>query len=128
MTKRILVAEDEPLVRKITVRVLHEAGYEAQGAEDGETALELATGDEPFDLLIVDQRMPRLLGDELIERARARWPDQPVIRLLGNPDDADARPVDVTCVTLRKPYTPPQLLAAVEACLNEGRGPGRAGS
>ncbi len=117
MTSRILVAEDEPLVRMITVRVLRDGGYDTEAAEDGESALALALADPPFDLLIVDQRMPRLLGDELIERVRERWPDQRVIRLMGNPNDAESRPVDVTCMTLRKPYTPPQLLAAVEACL-----------
>jgi CheY-like chemotaxis protein len=121
MTTRILVAEDEPLVRQLTVRVLRESGYDVQGAADGEAALELAVADPPFDLLIVDQRMPRLLGDELIRRVREQWPSQPVIRLLGYPADADTRPVDKTCITLRKPYTPPQLLAAVEECLG-GRG------
>ena len=117
--RRILVAEDEPMVRDLTIRVLREGGYDAVGAADGELALELATTDLPFDLLIVDQRMPFLQGDQLIERVRERYPDQLVIRLLGNPEDADTRPVDVTCVTLRKPYTPPQLLAAVARCLGE---------
>lgn len=114
---RILVAEDEPLVRQLTVRVLRDAGYEVEAAADGEAALALALADPPFDILMVDQRMPRLLGDELIERVRHRWPGQLAIRLLGFPGDADARPVDGACVTLRKPYAPPQLLAAVAECL-----------
>lgn len=115
---RILVAEDEPLVRHLTVRVLRDAGYEIEAAGDGETALALALADPPFDIIMVDQRMPRLLGDELIKRVRERWPAQLAIRLLGYPADADSRPVDTGCLSLRKPYTPTQLLAAVEECLN----------
>ena len=117
MTTRILVAEDDPIVRMLTARVLREGGYDVAEAEDGEAALAIALAGPPFDLMIVDQRMPGVLGDQLIERVRQQQPGQLVIRLLGNPDDAETRPVDATCVTLRKPFTPAQLLARVEDCL-----------
>ena len=69
VVKRILVADDEPTTRLLIRRLLEAEGYEVAVAEDGIEALERLTA-EAFDVLVVDVRMPRLGGLELLSRLR----------------------------------------------------------
>jgi len=74
----ILYAEDEPSLRVCLSELLRQAGYEVTPAEDGEqawTALQAGS----YDLLITDNRMPRISGAELILRLRRRDTALPVI-------------------------------------------------
>ncbi|MFP4502979.1 MAG: PAS domain S-box protein [Candidatus Hydrogenedentota bacterium] len=74
-TEVILVAEDDPGVRRLARSILDRAGYEVITAEDGEDALEkFRQNQDRIDLLLVDVVMPRLGGRELFERARALCP------------------------------------------------------
>jgi DNA-binding response OmpR family regulator len=111
--KRVLVVDDNEPVLGIVLRALGSDGYSALGALDGVSALEMiGTEPEPFDLLIVNQQLPRMPGDELVRRVRASRPSQPVLRILGNPVDAEEHPLD-DCDTLVKPFPPARLLAEV---------------
>jgi CheY-like chemotaxis protein len=78
--KRILVVDDEPLVRDSVRMVLAFDGYEVQTASGGTEALELLEH-ESFDLVITDFNMPGIKGDELAVKIKARWPRKPVIML-----------------------------------------------
>lgn len=72
--RRILVAEDEPLVREFLRRLLGQEGVDVTEASDGEEAWEkLAHAD--FDLVIADVRMPRMDGQELYERVAEERPE-----------------------------------------------------
>ena len=72
--RRILVAEDEPVVLELLARLLTDAGAEVTLAQDGEEAWKLLVN-ETFDLVITDLCMPNVCGEELYERVAAERPD-----------------------------------------------------
>jgi CheY-like chemotaxis protein len=86
MSARILVVDDEPSVRSFVDRVLREGGYVVRLASDGASALALLEEEGPFDLLLTDQVMPSMNGDELARRARIASPDMKVLYLTGFSD------------------------------------------
>jgi CheY-like chemotaxis protein len=83
---RILVVDDEDLVRKFVNRVLRQAQYETMVAGDGAEAMEVASKHGPFDLLVTDVMMPKMTGDELARRLRASDPGLKVLYLTGFSD------------------------------------------
>ena len=84
--KRILIADDEELIRAIVRRALGD-GYEISEAADGEETWQKLTMAEPdFDLVILDWNMPRFSGRELLERITARDPEAKVLLLSGRLD------------------------------------------
>ena len=118
---RILVVDDMDAVREITVRELHEAGYEAIGAIDGPAALALleATPLGWFALILTNTVMPSMTGAELIQRALERDPNQRALHMTGHPDqqfDGEAG-VPGHVPVLRKPFSPEQLVEAVSNAL-----------
>ncbi|MDB5640908.1 MAG: response regulator receiver [Hyphomicrobiales bacterium] len=81
--KRVLVVDDEDMVRDVVIWVLEDLGFEVMGASSGDQAVDLiAPG--AIDLLLTDIRMPgRLDGWTLAEKARETIPDLPVIYVSG---------------------------------------------
>ena len=67
----ILVAEDNPVNQRVIRGLLEHAGHTTYLAHDGEEALTmLESGDQPFDLAIIDMHMPQLSGPEVVQRWR----------------------------------------------------------
>ncbi|MFO0627315.1 MAG: response regulator [Polyangiales bacterium] len=120
---RLLIAEDEPLIRHVTVRALRAAGYDVCDAQDGEEALRLATRLDNIDALITDVVMPVMGGVELSERLRARRPELPVLFISGySPTLLEGRRMERRSVSyLPKPFTPKQLLLELDALLGQPR-------
>ncbi|RIK36922.1 MAG: DNA-binding response regulator [Chloroflexi bacterium] len=83
MTSRVLIVDDEPVVRSFLVRVLEQAGYTVQAAHHGRDALQRLQA-APFDVLLTDIKMDQLDGVQLLARARAQYPDMAVILLTGH--------------------------------------------
>jgi DNA-binding response OmpR family regulator len=83
MTNKVLVVDDEPVVRSFLVRVLEQAGYAAQAAHNGREALHQLE-QSPFDVLLTDIKMDQLDGVQLLAQARARYPEVAVILLTGH--------------------------------------------
>ncbi|RPI53666.1 MAG: response regulator, partial [Chloroflexi bacterium] len=75
---RILVVDDEPTTRRAVARALGLSGYEAESAASGEQALELLAA-RPYDLLLLDLRMPGMDGVEVMARAQERHPNLLII-------------------------------------------------
>jgi DNA-binding response OmpR family regulator len=63
---RILVAEDEELVRRMMQAALKQRGHQVEACSDGQAALRKLQ-EQPFDVLITDYRMPKMTGVELIK-------------------------------------------------------------
>ncbi len=83
---RLLVVDDEASVRHLLVRYFERLGYQITEREDGLAALEyLESHPQAVDLLLTDLVMPRMGGQELVERVRARWPRLPVLCMSGTP-------------------------------------------
>jgi PAS domain S-box-containing protein len=91
-TETILVAEDEPMVRRLIQVVLEQSGYRLLIAEGGEEALRIADRfPGGIDLLLTDVVMPKMSGRELSEQLVARRPGTRVLFMSGYTDDAMIR-------------------------------------
>jgi DNA-binding NtrC family response regulator len=83
-TPKILVVDDEEIVRRSYRRLLDEARYSAQTAADGSAALD-AMQREPFDVVLLDLRLPGGDGMGVLRSIRERWPAAEVVIITGNP-------------------------------------------
>ncbi|MEE9400487.1 MAG: response regulator [Dehalococcoidia bacterium] len=77
MSKRILVIDDDEFVRKSFTLALSGSGYEVDTAESGEKGIEKA-GNERYDLIYLDLKMPGLNGVETLRELRKRDRDIPI--------------------------------------------------
>jgi CheY-like chemotaxis protein len=126
-TGRVLVVEDEPLVRALAVRVLRGAGYDVLEAADADRALALvASPDHPrVDLLVTDVVMPRCSGPELAHRLRAALPALPVLFASGymvRMEDVQ-RELGPGTGFIAKPFTPDELARKVRELLGPAGAP-----
>ena len=119
--ERVLVVEDEELVRGFVRRALEGAGYEILLAEDGQDALDvMGASDAPVDLVLTDVVMPRLNGTELAERIAGLAPGVPVLFMSGYlPNHTlSAHLWDNPELLLRKPFTSTELRTRVRLTLD----------
>jgi CheY-like chemotaxis protein len=107
---KILVVEDDPLVRIVAVEALLDAGFEVVEADNGPDALKHCT--DSLDVLFTDIRLPgALTGWDIAEHYRERNPAMPVIYATGY-SQIEPRPVSGS-VWFQKPYSPGQLVSAI---------------
>lgn len=116
--RRVLVVDDEPVIRDLTAAALKRAGHHVDTAKDGAEAwgiLQL----HGYDLLITDYNMPQLSGVELIKKLRATRMDLPVILVTGSvpTDVVSCHPWPQPEATLFKPVIFAELFAAVRTVL-----------
>lgn len=101
---RILLAEDEMLIRELAVEDLAEAGFEVVATGSGDEALAVLEADGDFALLFTDIRMPgEIDGLELARRGKAILPGLRVIYATGYEDGLVDLSSHERCI--RKPYT-----------------------
>jgi PAS domain S-box-containing protein len=116
---RILVVDDDELVRGAVARTLRGAGHRVTEASNGKEALEIARGDPArFDLLVTDMVMPNLAGRDLASALRADRARHPVLFMSGYADDEailDGREPETDF--LHKPFSRDGLLAKVAGLL-----------
>jgi two-component system alkaline phosphatase synthesis response regulator PhoP len=121
MVRRILVADDEAPIANAVAMKLRNAGFEVAVALDGQEAYERATAERP-DFIVTDLQMPGMSGLELSARLTAELaPGIPTILLTAKgfelePKDLEGLPI--RCV-MTKPFSPRELLAAVQDALGE---------
>lgn len=103
---RILVVEDEFLIRLTLVEALSDEGFKVLEAETGDAALPILQSDPAICLLLTDIQLPGSLnGRALAMKARENLPHLPIIFMTGRPevgDEAQRSPHDVF---ISKPYT-----------------------
>ncbi len=86
--KKILVAEDEPQLRKLMLSKFESSGFAALGAEDGSVALEKALKEHP-DVILLDILMPVMDGIEMLRKLRTdAWGKSALVMLLSNLRDS----------------------------------------
>jgi CheY-like chemotaxis protein len=116
-TLRILVVDDELIVRSWIARLLQEEGYAVEIATDGAEALRIAQeAPEEFDLVVTDVRMPQMDGWQLGRRVREEWPGLPVLYISGY-DVHQSAPGPHAF--LRKPFEADDLLRRVAELLRD---------
>jgi signal transduction histidine kinase/CheY-like chemotaxis protein len=120
-TETILVAEDDPTVRQLAVRVLERAGYHAIIAVDGEDAVRLFREHaSKISCALLDVVMPRLGGREAFQRIKALDPEMKAIYCSGyDPSMAQVGFVmDDDARLIQKPFVPEALLTALREILD----------
>jgi len=122
MSARILVVDDEEIVRRSCLRALGDSGHQVEAVESGAEALS-RIGDGGCDLLILDIMMPKMDGVEVLRRVKESHPDIEVIMITGLSQIATA----VSAMKLGafdylpKPFDPDELKLAVERALERRR-------
>ena len=114
--KRVLVVEDEEVVRGLVRQMLAGEGYEVLVAQDGEEAIELA-GRSTIDVLLTDLTMPKVGGREVAERLRESQPGLRVIYMSGYAEDLPTGALPPATSFLGKPFTFSELTETVHSLL-----------
>jgi PAS domain S-box-containing protein len=120
----ILVVEDEPQVRQLTVECLQTLGYTVLVASGGLQALRVSRGhDGPIQLLLTDVVMPQLSGRELVEQLLPERPEMRVLYMSGHTDRLVVKQVssDPNVAFLSKPFTVESLSQKVQSVLRDSR-------
>jgi CheY-like chemotaxis protein len=111
---RILVADDEPMIREVIQMYLSEDNHVVESAVNGREALEKFM-ESDYDVVLTDRSMPELNGDELAVAVKKHRPNVPVILLTGFGEVMKAegeRPAGVDAI-IAKPFTLEVLRAAL---------------
>ena len=123
MAQRILVAEDEPHIRRILLALLESESFDIEVAVDGRQALARLASPSEYDLILTDLRMPHHTGIEILERIQAmeHRRETPVIMLTAKGLDADRRAAVALGARdfITKPFSPKKLLARIHELLDE---------
>lgn len=112
---RVLVVEDERLVRGLTQRILSSAGFEVRAVAGADEALVLLEREAPFDTVLTDIAMPGMTGLDLAMRLRLEHRELPIVFMTGYADDRTLPPgysIDEDWL-LRKPFTPAELVSTI---------------
>jgi CheY-like chemotaxis protein len=115
--KRVLVADDDPVILRLIQVNLELEGYQVLTANNGEEAVETATAEHP-DLVILDIMMPRMDGYQACEQLKSETATQdiPIVFLSAKAQQADIEKGKSFGVEeyLTKPFDPTELLAVVD--------------
>ena len=120
---RVLIVEDEADLAAALRRLLEEAGFSADVADDGEAGLTLAL-DEAYDLVVLDLMLPRLQGERIIAELRTRRRGVPVLVLTARDLVADrVRVLDAGADDyVMKPFEPAELVSRCRALVRRTTG------
>jgi CheY-like chemotaxis protein len=115
---RILVVEDEFLIRLTLVEALGDEGFNVVEAESGDAGLVALEADTGIQLLLTDIQLPGSLdGRGLARRARQTRPDLPIVYMTGRPDPAAEATATANERYIAKPYTLADICKAVRDLL-----------
>jgi signal transduction histidine kinase/ActR/RegA family two-component response regulator len=122
---RVLVVEDDPLVRQVLDEVLRAAGHSPALAEDGTSALARLDPTAPPSLALVDLGLPGMPGLEVATRLHEVHPELPVVLVTGWADRLE--PEDLQAARIRrvisKPFRAEEILRAVQEITETGLAP-----
>jgi len=117
--RRILVIDDEPLVRESCERIFHERGYDVETASSAKEGLERAMRGY-FDCALIDLKLPDMDGMKIVRSTREKRRKMPVLIITGYGSEdsaAEAKRLGVADY-LNKPFTPEELAEAAEKAID----------
>jgi DNA-binding response OmpR family regulator len=119
----ILVADDEPHIRRILQTLLESAAFHVDAQPDGTAAIDALEGDSHYDLILLDIMMPGATGLEVLSHLRGldHRKSTPVVILTAKGQDADREQAFSLGANdfLTKPFSPKKLLARIHEILQE---------
>jgi CheY-like chemotaxis protein len=133
--KRILVVEDDDLLRDLLCRSLTRFGFDTKHASNGEEAYRIFTESlgstdpsKSLDAAVTDYQMPRADGSDLIKKIKAIKPEFPVVLVTGEAPDSEILQLAALpqVIALLKPFRPEALRQVLKSILQEPLLEGRA--
>ncbi len=120
---RILIAEDDEVLSDGLCRSMRQAGYAVDSVKDGLSANTILSGEQPFDLVILDLGLPKLDGFSVLKSLREKNRQVPVIILTARDAEEDrVKGLDLGADDyMIKPFSLPELEARVRALLRRGQ-------
>ena len=116
MSRGILLAEDNLGHQRLIRALLEDASFHVEVASDGAEALRKGL-EGPFDLIVSDQKMPGITGEQVAAVLHRFQPGTPIILVSAAPIDPDSPMPDGVRARFQKPVPAADLLAAVHAAL-----------
>jgi len=120
MSRRILVIDDSPTLRKVIVFYLSRLGYEVRESSNGRSGLE-ALGATHYDLLILDMNMPVMNGIQVLEKlAEEQKFETPILILSADKEDQTiAKGIHMgASYYMTKPFKPEELVQKINLIFN----------
>jgi CheY-like chemotaxis protein len=118
MSKRVLVIDDSPTIRKVVTAILERSGYKALSAADGQHGLDVLTSGERFDLVLLDFVMPRMNGYQFCRAVRMheRLRSLPIVLMSAKSDRIRDQFVEQTGAVdaITKPFDAQALVTVIE--------------
>jgi DNA-binding response OmpR family regulator len=116
--RTILLAEDDPDIRRVLQAVLEHAGYTVMTAADGNTALRLGREcGARIDLLLTDLVLPGINGVDLADLFQMQWPETKAMLLSGQIKESLLRDVGLRIPVVTKPVMNADLVRTIRAIL-----------
>jgi len=109
---KVLIVDDEPLVRMTIADMLRSGGFDVFEAAAGAQVLQLLAAERPVAALVTDVRMPGMDGVDLSHRVREAHPQMPIVLVSGD-TRPDAALLPAGTRYLRKPPSSRELITAV---------------
>jgi DNA-binding NtrC family response regulator len=127
-TRKVLVVDDEEIVRTSFIRTLAGQSCSVEAASGGEEALRKMR-EEPADVVLIDLRMPGPDGLATLKAIKEKWPETEVVVITGYPSVYTAREAVRLGVFdyLAKPVDPDKLIAVANAAMAQKLSPPQAG-
>ncbi|WP_375585575.1 response regulator [Cyclobacterium xiamenense] len=118
---KVLLVEDDPVLRAVLKQFFTLKGHEATEAEDGKQGLTLLSGENVPDLIVTDIMMPKMNGYEMIEaiRSHPRLQRIPIIIITAGKIDDEKFAASGASEIYQKPIPLQQLLERAEALVNQ---------
>ncbi|WP_296716088.1 response regulator [Erythrobacter sp.] len=120
---KVLLVEDEDMVRAVAERALARAGYEVTSCANGEEGLVAITEpDASFDIVVSDVVMPGMDGPAMVRAIRAKLPEMPVLFMSGYAEEQLRRDIDIPDMHfIAKPFSVASIGDKVGAVLRHAR-------
>jgi DNA-binding NtrC family response regulator len=118
----ILIVDDEEIVRRSHLRSLADSGCYTEAAEDGHKAIRVME-QHPFDVVLLDLRMPDLDGMDVLKTIKQRWPECEVVVITGYPTLETAKEAVRLGAQnyLAKPVGPDDVIRAADEAMTHKR-------
>jgi two-component system cell cycle sensor histidine kinase/response regulator CckA len=119
---KVLLVEDEDMVRAVAERALSRAGYDVTACANGEEGLAAIEEGGEFDIVVSDVVMPGMDGPAMVRAIRARLPQMPVLFMSGYAEEQLRRDIDIPDMHfIAKPFSVAAIGNKVGAVLSEAR-------
>lgn len=125
--KRILIAEDDPSIRRMTALRLEHEGFDVISVADGEAVVRQAQGKLPIHLILLDIKMPKMDGYEVCRELKSRPATAGIPIIVFTASESQMRLLAERCIEvgardwLRKPFRTKELMEKVERALTESK-------